>query len=507
MPRTPISSFTFSRLRRPRRQYASRRSISHRPRLQTQPAAVDDAKQGAMSRRLAQATEDALLDGGRAGQQAIEAAGFSDELKAELLGKIAGQQFKSENLAAFTEAELSPAVGRGTRDIAIAAPWTGTEGQGDAVLRMLHDAHKPLQPMVDMRLQGAPKKTPGQRISNARERTSTYAASNDSNMTSKEREELRATLKERFGSGVQTGSMPTSFRGLESLANRRIEDAIARGQFKDIPRGTSAVRDSRVDNPFVDTTEYIMNNMIKRQALVPPWIEKQQALHTAAATFRARLRKDWTRHAVGMVAAAGGSVEEQVRRAEAYARAEKGGKRGVEVSSTTQASDQSDPREQAGVEAVSRAPEPLSPSPAVLPVDDMSTMQASDPSEPSPAAPPFENPPPLRDPAWERQQLPYLTLAIAELNATARAYNLQAPELAKKPYYALEREMASCFADVAGVLAGEVVGIRDEPDEGIVRNKERDRGVMWRIVGEKAVVRDERGPKYGFKELWRDIFR
>lgn len=182
-----------------------------------------------MSRRLAQATEDALLDGGRAGQQAIEAAGFSDELKAELLDKIAGQQFKSENLAAFTEAELSPAVGRGTRDIAIAAPWMGTEGQGDAVLRMLNDAHKPLQP--DMRLQVAPKRTPAQRISNARERTSTYASSNDSSMSPKEREEMRATLKERFGSGV-TGPMPTSFRGLESLANRRIEDAIARGQFK-----------------------------------------------------------------------------------------------------------------------------------------------------------------------------------------------------------------------------------------------------------------------------------
>lgn len=181
-----------------------------------------------MSRRLAQATEDALLDGGRAGQQAIEAAGFSDELKERLLDKIASQQFKSENLAAFTEAEPSPTVGRGTRDIATATPWTGTEGQADAVLRMLNDAHKPL----DMRLQAAPKQTPGQRISNARERTGTYAASNDGSMSPAEREELRATLKERFGSGVQTGSLPTSFRGLESLANRRIEDAIARGQFK-----------------------------------------------------------------------------------------------------------------------------------------------------------------------------------------------------------------------------------------------------------------------------------
>jgi hypothetical protein len=226
-----------------------------------------------------------------------------------------------------------------------------------------------------------------------------------------------------------------------------------------------------------------MNNMIKRQALVPPWIEKQQALHTAAATFRTRLRKDWTRHAVGMVAAAGGSVEDQVRRAEAYARAE-GGKKDIST------------QENASQPAKDQDLHPSEASPA--------SQENQRPSEPP--APPLENLPPLRDPAWERQHLPYLTLAIAELNATARAYNLQAPDLAKKPYYALEREMASCFADVAKVLAREVVR-GDEPEEVIVRKKERDRGVVWRIVGEKAVVRDERGPKYGFKELWRDIFR
>jgi hypothetical protein len=234
-----------------------------------------------------------------------------------------------------------------------------------------------------------------------------------------------------------------------------------------------------------------MNNMIKRQALVPPWIEKQQALHTAAATFRARLRKDWTRHAVGMVAAAGGSMEDQVRRAEAYARAE-GGERGGDVSTQTEASNPAKDQDPAQPDASQTAKDrDLHPSEAPAPQENQL---------------PLENLPPLRDPAWERQHLSYHTLAIAELNATARAYNLQAPDLAKKPYYALEREMASCFADVAKVLAKEVVR-GDEPEEAIVRKKERDRGVVWRIVGEKAVVRDERGPKYGFKELWRDIFR
>ena len=41
---------------------------------------------------------------------------------------------------------------------------------------------------------------------------------------------MRRDLKERFGPGV--GTMPNSFRGLAALANERIEDAIARGQFK-----------------------------------------------------------------------------------------------------------------------------------------------------------------------------------------------------------------------------------------------------------------------------------
>lgn len=196
-----------------------------------------------MSRRLAQATEDALLEGGRAGRKAVEEAGFSEELKARLLERIEGYAFKADNAAAFAEAELPSIAGRGTRDIATAQAWTGTEVTEDTVLRMLNDAHKPLQPglrgrnghaapNLDLRLQPKRKPTSGQRLSAARDKTSIYTLSKDSSMSEKEREELKASLNERFGPAVRTGVMPTSFRGLEGLANERIEDAIARGQFK-----------------------------------------------------------------------------------------------------------------------------------------------------------------------------------------------------------------------------------------------------------------------------------
>ena len=199
----------------------------------------EEPEQGAMSRRLAEATEDALLEGGRAGRKAVEEAGFSDELKNKLLERIEAAKFRSDNAASFSEAGMSSNVGRGTRDIATGQAWTGTEAQEDTVLRMLDDARKPLKPglrgpsrlpVVDLRPKGQQKQRPGQRLANARDKTSIYTISKDSGMTDKEREEMRKELKERFTPGAR--AMPSSIRGLAALANERIEDAIARGQFK-----------------------------------------------------------------------------------------------------------------------------------------------------------------------------------------------------------------------------------------------------------------------------------
>ena len=75
-----------------------------------------------------------------------------------------------------------------------------------------------------------PKLKAGERLANARDKTSIYAISKETQMTDKEREDMRRELKERFTPGAR--AMPNSIRGLAALANERIEDAIARGQFK-----------------------------------------------------------------------------------------------------------------------------------------------------------------------------------------------------------------------------------------------------------------------------------
>ena len=145
-----------------------------------------------MARRLEEATDDALLTGGRAGRRAVEDAGFSDELKERLLNKLADAQFRVDNASAFTQAGLGPhvprAAGRGTQDLAAAAPWTGQEATSDTVLRMLDDAHKPLAAglrgkprapevvprVVDMRLRRERMLSPGQKAASARDRASAY---------------------------------------------------------------------------------------------------------------------------------------------------------------------------------------------------------------------------------------------------------------------------------------------------------------------------------------------
>src|ERR1700709_650255 len=92
---------------------------------------------------------------------------------------------------------------------------------------------------------------------------------------------------------------------------------------QNIPRGKMVERDTRADNPFIDTTEYIMNKMIQRQDIVPPWIEKQQELVKTANVFRARLRNDWKRHAARTIASRGGSLHDQIMVAERYAASER----------------------------------------------------------------------------------------------------------------------------------------------------------------------------------------
>ncbi|KAI8311474.1 hypothetical protein K4K59_007368 [Colletotrichum sp. SAR11_240] len=456
-----------------------------------------------MSRRLEEATEEALLTGGRAGRRAVEDAGFDQELKEKLLDKVQTAKFRSDFASAFAEAEMPTSAAEGTRIMATTQPWTGEESQSDTALRMLNDARKPLKPElrgkyqippVDMRIRREPKVNAGQRAANARERASTYTGmgmKEKNGLSDAEREEMRKTFRERFEPGAR--AMPNTISGLAALANERIENAIALGQFKNIPRGKGVERDTRADNPFIDTTEYIMNKMIKRQEIVPPWIEKQQELAKVAGAFRARLRNDWRRHVARMISSRGGSLEEQMQKAEDYARAEElhnPRKRNSDsISVPTNSTDDIvmvKMRQQAAEDAAAK--------------DAAVTATKESP------APPVA---PFRDSDWLESERSYMTLAIENMNAITRSYNLMAPELAKKPYFSLERELSACYADVAPQVAGTIRERATRPVKPMFDSAGAGPAAIFDRFskeGKTAKIYDSKAPHYGFKEMWRDIW-
>lgn len=375
----------------------------------------------------------------------------------------------------------------------------------------------------------AVEKSRGERLANARDKTSIYALSQDSTMTEKEREQMRKQLKEQFTAGARP--MPASMQGLAALANERIEDAIARGQFKNILRGKgrNIERDYTASSPFLDTTEYFMNKIIQKQDIVPPWIEKQQELVKSAATFRSRLRADWKRHAARMIASKGGSLATQVRRAEAYAAAEVAhNPKAVKTESFTEIDGEGKLAQLTVTETqappgavedskitVTEAPlgdfttkEPKDSTASYTHLDDHSTGPYSSATNTEhTSTPPSTRVFPFRDPDWEKLELPYHNLALTSLNNLTRSYNLMAPDLAKKPYFNLQRELKSCFADVASQLPSEIRERARAPARIKVEVVgHRAGGVLERFATEKAKVYDTKRPNYGFKEFWKDLW-
>jgi hypothetical protein len=254
-----------------------------------------------------------------------------------------------------------------------------------------------------------------------------------------------------------------------------------------------------------------MNKMIQRQDIVPPWIEKQQELVKAANVFRARLRNDWKRTAARTIASRGGSLQEQMQMAARYAEAEKihnPKRRAVEqISVPTNATN--DP---VMVKITQEAPSSTgSPTIQISLETKDSAVTISETRSETPALQPepprIPLPAPFRIPTWETAEASYLNLAVTNLNSLTRSYNLMAPELAKKPYFSLERELKSCYADVAPQLAGEIKDRATRPVKELVEKIGHTPGsVLERFASDKAHIYDSKKPLYGWKEFWSDLW-
>ncbi|KAL2003176.1 hypothetical protein VTN02DRAFT_4789 [Thermoascus thermophilus] len=476
-----------------------------------------------MSRKLAEMTEEAMLTGGRSARKNMQEAefSFSEELKRQLEQRIADSSFKSEHAAAFSIVNMPTSAGRGTREHAEAAPWTGTERPEDTALRMLDDSRKRMrapykipQP-VDLKPAPKPKKSAGERLADARDSTSAYTLHQSRGLSDQERDALRKELRARFEPG--TRSLPMTIQGLQSLANERIEDAMARGQFRNIPRGKGKYTetDHNANSAFIDTTEYLMNRIIQRQDIVPPWIEKQQELAAEVSRFRQRLRADWRQHAARLIASKGGSLEEQMRRARAHAAAEARLVADRKIrASLSQDSSSSTTTTTPDTESLTPIDHEgrLTSKGAAATETETSTPSQPSSSSSSSSSDPLPHLPPLRDPDYLSIERGFHELTIKKLNDLTRSYNLQAPPVAQKPYLNLERELAACFADVAPTLADEIKRRATEkarPSSASALPKASSSGLFGGMLSSKQQVRvyeEDSSKGYGLKELWRDLF-
>jgi Domain of unknown function (DUF1992) len=477
-------------------------------------------KNDAFTRRMEQLASDAIESSPRSAAKLLDdqtsSTGFDEGLKKQLEERILGANLSQvNNPQAFAFAGLSSNAGRGTRDIAGSPAWTGEESLEDATLRMLVDVRRPLRSprsaggkFVPPRVI-APKpvssgvKT-GTRLAEARDRSTAYTALRDNGMTKEERDAYFREVKERFQPAAR--DLPATLTGLASLANERIEEAMARGQFKNLPRGKKLERDHNSGNPFLDTTEYIMNNMIKKQDIVPPWIEKQQEVALAAHRFRSRLRQDWTRHAARLIASKGGTLQQQMQRANEYAVAEQLENPAPMQPSATSATITIDHLSQISLAGEISAPALNSAEDS----DKNAAVLASTTSTDTTTTAPAKIRPAFRDPDWESTELSFHKLSVDSLNSQTRSYNLMAPRPAQKPYFNLQRELNACYREVAPHLATEIRERALAPKKAM-QYKLGGNGptsILDAVARSKAPVHDEDlGKKgYGFRQFWRDLF-
>jgi hypothetical protein len=70
----------------------------------------DQKEEGAFSRKLAEMTEDAILEGGKSAQRNMQEAGFSEDLRKQLEERVKAAAFKSEKAAAFSVLDMPVSI-------------------------------------------------------------------------------------------------------------------------------------------------------------------------------------------------------------------------------------------------------------------------------------------------------------------------------------------------------------------------------------------------------------
>lgn len=258
---------------------------------------------GAMKERLSRLAEEArpMKDDPKAGRPHFDNED-QQRIWDELYDSVSegGRRYRYDNQKEIGFTKIPQYTPQTSKQIALDLPWRGEENLIDMSSRMLHDS-KPVSKIVKsstLEIKRSRKANVSERLSRAREGTLDYKLNKDSKDENLEEDPMFSQLyRDRF---LSAGGTP--FSTIESIASQRIEDAIARNEFRDITRGTKTQNDLRASSPFIDTTQYFLNKMIQRQGAAPPWIEKQAKVNDMAENMRIRLLESWKSRAIKIFA-------------------------------------------------------------------------------------------------------------------------------------------------------------------------------------------------------------
>ncbi len=385
---------------------------------------------------------------------------------AKILERIQQTEITDKYPQHIAYSKLSSDASKHIRDIAGAKPWTGEEDVRDTALRMLMDKYKPLKIKKNNSFQtntynssrtSNPRRASLQeRLSNAREISLDYSLQKHSQPESSKSEtkshEEDTRFKEMYKERLLGPSLlvPTSFEStthaIKAAADRKIEEARRRGAFDNLPRNQKMKEDYNANSPYINTTEYYLNNILKRQNISPPWIEKQNSVDVEIRTFRDNLKLSWKKKAVLIIndRYTSESLEKKIVEAKEYC---------IHESSSSSSKT-------------------------------------------------------LRDLKWERNQKKYLNTALEKLNDSIRSYNLQAPSPSRKHYLSLEKELQLCYKNVANELVDAVklwhgTGRVDAGDKSSIGVDILPKNTK---LYAKGIISEKKDKEYGLSNFFRDIF-
>ena len=84
---------------------------------------------------------------------------------------------------------------------------------------------------------------------------------------------------------------PTSAKERQALVEQRIQEAMERGEFDNLPGKGKPLRLD--DNPYLEPGQELAFGLLKRNGFAPEWIERDKEIRKEIDTVRHRLRQAW----------------------------------------------------------------------------------------------------------------------------------------------------------------------------------------------------------------------